>query len=226
MVYPIGFFSAILMDAANRCGLSDSSFQIITAWNDLPGMELIATAPRTGNPLIVEWFVEYYSRLDTIVISNQGPGLQELLACLTDAEALITPSDSTFFPSVPSGVEVHDGFKMSRRFSASAKLEAISALVEQHSSASVTLTGLGRGGAITLLDALYPSLHLLSTHIIGVTHGMLRVGNQAFPDYIDSVLLDVGRVTSHQDPIPILPRIFLGFHHTSGEKHIRAEIGE
>lgn len=43
-----------------------------------------------------------------------------------------------------------------------------------------------KGGAISLIDALYLSIHISSAKLKVVTHGMPRVGNPAFAALIDS----------------------------------------
>ncbi|CAE6342437.1 unnamed protein product [Rhizoctonia solani] len=140
---------------------------------------------------------------------------------LADADFFLTPLNPVLFPGVPSSVQVHNGFETIQAMSAQGKLGAVQALKAKHSSASITLVGLGHGGAISFLDAIYLQLHILSGVAIKVvTHGMPRVGNQAFADYVDSHLSDVSRINNMKDVIPILPGRFLGFHHSSGEKHI------
>lgn len=60
-----------------------------------------------------------------------------------------------------------------------------------------------------------------------VGYGLPRVGNQAFADYVDQhiTVLNGGaglvRINNKEDPVPILPGMFLGFHHPSGEIHIQ-----
>ena len=53
----------------------------------------------------------------------------------------------------------------------------------------------------------------------------MQVGNQAFADFIDSAAskVHVTHISNREDPVPILPGRFLGFHHPSGEVHIDAE---
>ncbi|CAE6500015.1 unnamed protein product [Rhizoctonia solani] len=194
-----------------------------TACNDLSWTDVVATN-NEGDPMEAGWFVGYYPELKTIVVSNQGTDPSEIEASLTDADSYMTELDSTLFPGVPSGVQVHNGFEMSQAKSAKAKLDAVNALIADYGPSTVTLTGLGRGGAISFLDAIYLLLHLPSSiKLKVVTHGMPRVGNQAFANYIDSHLPGVSRITNQKDPLPILPGRFLGYHHSSGEKHIIAE---
>ncbi|KAH8833449.1 hypothetical protein DL96DRAFT_1552397 [Flagelloscypha sp. PMI_526] len=45
------------------------------------------------------------------------------------------------------------------------------------------------------------------------------VGNQAFADYVDRNV-NVTRINNRKDPVPTVPGLFLGYHHSSGEKHL------
>lgn len=84
------------------------------------------------------------------------------------------------------------------------------------------MVGHSLGAAIALLDSVYLPLHLPSnTTFKTVTYGLPRVGNQAFADYVDANVGDVSHVNNEEDPVPILPGMFLGFHHPSGEVHIQ-----
>lgn len=107
-------------------------------------------------------------------------------------------------------------------------LSAVENTLSSHSGASVTVVGHSLGAALALLDAVYLQLHLpSSTSLKIIGYGMPRVGNQAFADYVDAQItsLDSGagltRINNKEDPVPILPGMFLGFHHPSGEIHIQ-----
>ena len=47
-----------------------------------------------------------------------------------------------------------------------------------------------------------------------------QVGNQDFANYVDGQDMLVTHINNKEDPVPILPGMFLGFHHPSGEVHI------
>ncbi|CAE6474880.1 hypothetical protein ACGC1H_006228 [Rhizoctonia solani] len=192
-----------------------------TACSALPGMDVEATSEE--DVLDGAWFVGYNPSLKTIVVSNQGTDLSELPASLVDPDFHQVPLDSKLFPGVPSSVKVHNGFQMAQATSALEKLEAVKALIAKYGSPSITFTGLGRGGCISLLDALYFSQNMPKAKIKVVTHGMPRVGNRAFANYIDKRHLDVSRITNQQDPLPILPGKYLDYRHSSGEKHLLSD---
>ncbi|CAE6530982.1 unnamed protein product [Rhizoctonia solani] len=192
-----------------------------TACIALPGMDVEATSEEDG--LDACWFVGYNPSLKTIVVSNQGADLSESPASLVDPDFQQVPLDLNLFPGVPSSIMVHSGFRMAQATSAFKKLEAVKALMAKYGSPSITFTGLGRGGAISFLDALCISQNIPKAKIKVVTHGMPRVGNRAFANYIDKRLHDVSRITKEKDPLPIIPAKYLDYQHSSGEKHLLSE---
>lgn len=54
-----------------------------------------------------------------------------------------------------------------------------------------------------------------------IGYGLPRVGNQAFANYVDAQPISVTHINNKEDFVPILPGMFLGFHHPSGELHIQ-----
>ena len=83
------------------------------------------------------------------------------------------------------------------------------------------MVGHSLGAALSLLDGVYLRLQLsesVSVRVVG--YGMPRVGNQDFANWVDANLGDVTHINNKEDPIPILPGMFLGYHHPSGEVHI------
>jgi predicted lipase len=105
---------------------------------------------------------------------------------------------------------------------APAILSAVQNTLSTRNLSSVTVVGHSLGAALALLDGVFFSLQLPENVTVKVTsYGMPRVGNQAFADFVDSQLS--GRVThvnNQEDPVPVVPGEFLGFHHPSGEIHI------
>jgi pimeloyl-ACP methyl ester carboxylesterase len=102
-------------------------------------------------------------------------------------------------------------------------LAAVTKTMSTYGTTSVTTVGHSLGAAIALLDAVYLPLHLPATTTFKTYgYGLPRVGNQAFADFVDSTTSKVHltHVNHEQDPVPILPGRFLGFHHPSGEVHI------
>ena len=109
------------------------------------------------------------------------------------------------------------------RRTASAILSAVQKTLSAHGSASsVTVVGHSLGAALALLDGLYLSINLPNAEVRVIGYGMPRVGNQAFANWVDSSRLSgqVTHINNKEDPVPILPGRFLGYHHASGEVHI------
>ncbi|KAF8757628.1 Alpha beta-hydrolase [Rhizoctonia solani] len=126
------------------------------------------------------------------------------------------------FPGVTSAVQVHSGFRDAHAATAATILAAVKKVIAERSATKVTLVGHSLGGALAALDALYLKLNLASTIAIkAVTYGQPRVGNQEFADLFQQKITDYSRITNIEDEIPIVPGRFLGYHHSSGEKHIK-----
>jgi hypothetical protein len=53
-----------------------------------------------------------------------------------------------------------------------------------------------------------------------IVFDLSRVGNQAFADFVDE-RIHVVHINNRDDLIPTLPRMSLGYRHTSGEIHIQ-----
>src|SRR6266702_6428297 len=101
-------------------------------------------------------------------------------------------------------------------------LSHVQQTLSAHGASSVTVVGHSLGAALSLLDGVYLRIHLsTSVNVRVVGYGMPRVGNQDFANWVDSHLGGhVTHINNREDPTPILPGRFLGFHHASGEVHI------
>ncbi|CAE6496686.1 unnamed protein product [Rhizoctonia solani] len=167
-------------------------------------------------------YVGWWPSGSSVVVAHEGTDPTKFLSLLTDANAFFGSLSTSLFPGVTSAVQVHSGFRDAHAKSASSVLAAVKKVMLERSSSKVTLVGHSLGGAIATLDALYLKLNLPSTTTIrAVTYGQPRVGNQEFADLIDQKLTDFSRITNIEDVIPIVPGRFLGYHHFSGEKHIK-----
>ncbi|QRV73759.1 Lipase (class 3) [Ceratobasidium sp. AG-Ba] len=193
-----------------------------TACKRIPGFVTYATGG-DGNG-IPFWYVGWWPSGNSVVVVHEGTDPTQFLSLLTDANILTDPLDAKLFPGVSSSVLVHDGFRNAQANSAPQVLAAVKKIIAEKGATKVTTTGHSLGGALATLDALYLKLNLPSTIVVkAVTYGQPRVGNQEFANLIDQKIPDFSRVTHEYDVIPIVPGRGLGFHHTSGEKHIIAD---
>ncbi|KAG8722709.1 hypothetical protein FRC08_012588 [Ceratobasidium sp. 394] len=192
-----------------------------TACKRIPGFVPYATGgDGNGIPL---WYVGWWPAGSTVIVAHEGTDPTQFLSLLTDANILIDPLDPVLFPGVPSTVKVHDGFRNAQANTAPAVLAAVKKIIAERGATKVTTTGHSLGGAIATLDAAFLKLNLPSTiSIKAVTYGQPRVGNQEFANWIDKIIPDFSRITHEHDVIPIVPGRGLGFHHPSGEKHIKS----
>ncbi|KLO07429.1 lipase [Schizopora paradoxa] len=176
------------------------------------------------------WYVGFDPTLNTVISAHEGTNTSSILSLLTDANVAFTNLDSKLFPGVPAAVQVHSGFAASQAQTAHSILAAVKSTLSTFASTSpsVTVVGHSLGAAISLLDAVYLPLHLPSgTQIKYIGYGLPRVGNQNFANYVDNHITALNggqgltRINNREDPIPINPGMFLGFHHPSGELHIQ-----
>ncbi|EIN06272.1 lipase [Punctularia strigosozonata HHB-11173 SS5] len=191
-----------------------------TNCDNVPGFEPVASG---GDGDSVQfWFVGFLPASKTVVVSHQGTDTSEILPLITDADIAKGTLDSTLFPGISSSVEVHEGFRSAQASAATQVLAAVQTAMSRFGATSVTMVGHSLGGAIALLDAVYLPLHLPSTTTFQtVVYGLPRVGNQAFADYVDAHVTALTHINNEEDIVPILPGMFLGFHHPSGEVHIQ-----
>ncbi|KAF8634616.1 hypothetical protein AX15_000821 [Amanita polypyramis BW_CC] len=166
------------------------------------------------------WYVGYSPLLESVIVGHQGTDPSQIEAIATDLDVARERLNSTLFPGVPSAVRVHSGFAGEQAKTATDVLSAVKTALLVNSASKVAVVGHSLGAAIALLDSVYLPLHLP----VGVTvstfgYGMPRVGNQAFADYVDSHL-NLTHINNMKDLVPIVPSIFLGYHHPSGEVHI------
>jgi len=166
------------------------------------------------------WFVGYDPTLKEVIVSHQGTDSSKILPLIEDVDIVMSNLDSTLFPGISSSIEVHSGFKSAQAQTATKVLAAVKSAMATHSATKVTIVGHSLGGAIALLDSVYLPLHLPSTTFKTVVYGLPRVGNQAFANHVDGANGHLTHINNKEDPVPILPGKFLGFHHPSGEVHI------
>ncbi|KAH8989451.1 lipase [Lactarius akahatsu] len=168
------------------------------------------------------WYVGYSPSQSTVIVAHQGTDTSEFLADLTDADFFLESLDSSLFPGVPSSVEVHDGFASEQASTAPTILYFVEETLLAYDASSVTVVGHSLGAALALLDGVYLRIQLSSSvNVQVIGYGMPRVGNQDFANWVDGYLGgQVTHINNREDPIPIVPGRFLGFHHVSGEVHI------
>ncbi|PPR00191.1 hypothetical protein CVT26_009043 [Gymnopilus dilepis] len=175
------------------------------------------------------WYVGYSPSQKSVIVAHQGtdpssapPQLVVLNyreADATDANAFLESLDSSLFPGLSSSIEAHSGFANEQAKTATTILSNVQKAISAHGAKQVTLVGHSLGAAISLLDTVYLPLHIKGVSFKFVGYGLPRVGNQDFANYVDANL-QVTHINNKEDPIPIVPGRFLGYHHPSGEVHI------
>ncbi|KAJ7132292.1 lipase [Mycena epipterygia] len=166
------------------------------------------------------WFVGVDTTLGTVIVSHQGTDVTKILSLVTDADFSLESLDPTLFPGLSSSIEAHSGFANEQAKTATLVLSAVQTGLSEFGVNKVTLVGHSLGAAISLLDSVYLPLHITGVTFQSVLYGLPRVGNQAFADHA-SIGSTVTHINNKEDPVPILPGMFLGFHHPTGEIHIQ-----
>ncbi|KAM5534497.1 hypothetical protein V8D89_011829 [Ganoderma adspersum] len=215
-----------LTPAAHYASASYCTPDSTLAWNCAncganPSFQPIASG---GNGATVQyWFVGYDPSLKSVVVAVQGTKPSAIIPLLTDSDISLINLDSDLFPGLDSSIQAHKGFADAHSRSADDILAAVKQALNKFSTSKVLLTGHSLGAAISLLHSVYIPLQIPEAKVTYVGYGLPRVGNQAFADYVDAhdSITSVTHINNQQDPIPILPGRFLGFHHPSGEIHIQ-----
>ncbi|TFK70409.1 alpha/beta-hydrolase [Pluteus cervinus] len=170
------------------------------------------------------FFVGHWDTQKAIVISHEGTDPIQLKSVLTDIEVTKKPLNSTLFPGVPNGVEVHDGFSDQHAKTADQIFAEVTRLLNQTGFKKVITVGHSLGGALAQLQALSLRLNLPSdVAISSTTYGTPRVGNSDYASFFDSKVVDFRRVNHRNDLIPVVPGRFLGFTHPKGEVHLLSD---
>jgi hypothetical protein len=77
------------------------------------------------------------------------------------------------------------------------------------------MTGHSLGAAVATIAGAYLRKNGFPCAIY--TYGSPRVGNAAFANYVTAQSGGTYRITHLDDPVPVLPSLDLGYHHTSPE---------
>jgi len=166
------------------------------------------------------WFVGVDMTLGTVIVSHQGTDPSQILALVTDSDFFLGSLDATLFPGLSSSIEVHSGFASEQAKTAPQILAAVQTALSQFGVKKVTMVGHSLGAALSLIDSVYLPLHITGVTFSTIVYGLPRVGNQAFADHA-SIGNTVTHINNKEDLVPILPGMFLGFHHPTGEIHIQ-----
>ncbi|KAH9060447.1 alpha/beta-hydrolase [Lactarius vividus] len=170
------------------------------------------------------FFVGFWPAQSAVVVAHQGTDPLELLSVLTDMELEFMKPDPDLFPNIPSDIEVHSGFAIEHKKTASQILAEVKRLMVEHSSTNVILVGHSLGGALAELDTLFMKVNLpAGTTVRGVTFGTPRVGNPAWATYFDSQIANFTRMNNKRDMVPTVPGRRLGFQHPREEIHIQED---
>ena len=145
-----------------------------------------------------------YNRLDNeVIVVFRGTNGKDYMNWLTNSWGFKVEYEKGGNPNV----KVHSGFKAAYDAVKDQMLRDVMQQINEHSSASVFVTGHSLGGALAVLAALDIKKAIGSRKIHLYTYGQPRVGNSDFADYVFSLLSgdQYIRVVHYDDAIPHLP---------------------
>ncbi|KAJ7828057.1 Alpha/Beta hydrolase protein [Mycena olivaceomarginata] len=165
------------------------------------------------------FFVGYYPKSNSVIVSHQGTDPIKLMSDLTDLNVFKGELNSTLFPNAPAGLEIHSGFRDEHAITADEIRTEVQRLISDKGATQVTVVGHSLGVPKEI-------------GVNAVTYGTPRVGTPDFVSFFDSQVTDFKRVNNEnvqslayisidrRTLVPIVPGRFLGFAHPQGEIHI------
>ncbi|KAK0202313.1 alpha/beta-hydrolase, partial [Desarmillaria ectypa] len=181
----------------------------------------ILAAGGTGS-FIPRFIIAHDNFTNSIVVAHQGTDPSSIISIANDANVLLTPIDTEFFPSAAQSIQVHSGFLDTFLRTASTVLSVVKYALSTTGATNVILTGHSLGATLATLDALMFNDALTNVSIRTTTFGSPRIGNQAFADFVDASFSkgSYARITNKADPVPRVPPTAFGFVHAQGEVHL------
>jgi hypothetical protein len=92
---------------------------------ETPRCEPVASTHLSMSKMIWTVFVGHDPSTNNLVIAHEGTATNNLSSILIDAQLLLSPLNTTFFPNAPSGIEVHQGFGKTFELTANEILNAV-----------------------------------------------------------------------------------------------------
>ncbi|KAJ7926770.1 alpha/beta-hydrolase [Mycena leptocephala] len=224
---PLSFatVTATLLGPAKFSRAAYCSPATIKSWScglpcdSLNGVTVLQTG---GDERFIPFYFIVHDAVDqSLVVAHQGTYADSLLSVLNDLIFLFDDIDTARIPQAAGkGIKVHRGFQQTFQRTADELLAGVKAGLESTGVTKVVVTGHSLGAALaTMSAAMIKGAVDPSVEVVVTTFALPRGGNKAWADFLDS---DVGVtfVTNQNDPVPILPPLFLGFAHPNGEIHI------
>ncbi|KAH8995104.1 hypothetical protein EDB86DRAFT_3077904 [Lactarius hatsudake] len=160
----------------------------------LRGKIPLSVDPGVDGTEIQHWFVGYDPDHDSAIVVHQGTIVTHMVASTKRSPAspyLKVTLDSDMFPGVPSSIKVHSRFSKDQARTTPMVLSAVQDVTSKYKATSVGHTP---GAALSLLDRVHLRLQLpANINIKAILHGLPRVGNQDWANFVDTHLS--GKVT-------------------------------
>lgn len=161
----------------------------------------------------IQAFTGYRAASNEIIVSFRGTVATSIKNWIEDLDTVQTGAWS----GTCSGCSVHKGFWDSYNSVAGDVVASISALMQQHNGAQVTVVGHSLGGAMAAIAAVDFKVGRGIPVAKLVTFGEPRTGNTQFADYVRSTIPVVWRVVHNKDIVPHVPLQEWHFQHVATE---------
>ena len=158
-------------------------------------------------------FVGYDNDKNEVVVAFRGTNGADLQNWITNIKA-----EGTSYPGVPNA-EVHLGFFQAFNDINELVRRTVTIHVNEHPTAKIFVTGHSLGGALAVFAAADIKNNLFKDPSVTLyTYGQPRVGNEAFSNFIFSILDgSYVRVTHYDDTVAHVPPRITGFKHAGNE---------
>jgi len=175
------------------------------------------------------FFVLYYPKNDTVVLSFQGTQGDSLGDWVDDFMfAMSEPPMEWAWPTAPDEMDIsirlEDGFMYAWEELRQAAWDYVTKLLAKHPDATFIVTGHSLGGALASLAAADLNYNGLPVERV-YTFGAPRVGNLGWAFFYNEMLNLKGRtfrVVNERDPVPHIP--YTGVTFMRGYHHVGIEI--
>lgn len=175
------------------------------------GATIVGVMPNTTT-FDLEGYVAVDTVREEIVVAFRGSsGLRNWIADFDFILVSYTACSDCF---------VHDGFYDSWKEIQSYALEYVEEAYKSYPNYTLVIAGHSLGAAVGTLAAAQFRIDGYPCDVYTV--GSPRVGNQAFAEFVTAQTGAEYRATHYDDPVPRLPPIVFGYHHTSPEYWLEA----
>ncbi|KAJ7503733.1 Alpha/Beta hydrolase protein [Mycena galericulata] len=143
------------------------------------------------------------------------------LSILNDLILVQDDIDTTRIPQAAGKTIKVRGFQQTFQRSADELLAGVKVGLQSTGVKTLVVTGHSLGAALaTMTRAIIKGAVDPSVEVVITTFALPRAGNKSWADFLDSEVRPESLPSPADDPVPVLPPMFLGFTQPSGEVHV------